>query len=174
MAEGGYDPTTENETPWEDHGIDHDDDDDDYDTTPPQPGSPAATSTPYQPGAAYHPGEEHEMTHMPQEQSGMVHGPGGPAWNSLTYFYRDASATDLEAFIDPASKRLKVKRVGAGKASYYLFTRDKDTGILRLNPKIPKEIRTALGTSTLDQVSGLQQERDRNSEELLAKQQTLA
>ena len=27
MAEGGvFDPTTENETPWEDHGIDHDDD----------------------------------------------------------------------------------------------------------------------------------------------------
>ena len=31
MAEGGYDPDTENKTPWEDHGIDHDDDDDDDD-----------------------------------------------------------------------------------------------------------------------------------------------
>ena len=63
MAEGGYDPTTENETPWEDHGIDHDGDDDD--TTP---GTPAAASTPYRPGAPatpYHPGEEHEMTNLP-------------------------------------------------------------------------------------------------------------
>ena len=25
MATGGYDPTTENETPWEDHGIDRKD-----------------------------------------------------------------------------------------------------------------------------------------------------
>ena len=31
MAEGGYVPTTENETPWEDHGIDHDDNDNDDD-----------------------------------------------------------------------------------------------------------------------------------------------
>ena len=67
MASGGYEPPTENETPWEDHGIDHDDDDDD-DTTP---GTPAAASTPYRPGATYHPGEEHEMTNLPKEQSGV-------------------------------------------------------------------------------------------------------
>ena len=48
MTEGGYDPTTENETPWEDHGIDHDDEDDD-DTT--GPGTPGAASTPYRPGS---------------------------------------------------------------------------------------------------------------------------
>ena len=45
MAEGGvYDPTTENETPWEDHGIDHDDDDEqEVNTT--QPFQPGASST---------------------------------------------------------------------------------------------------------------------------------
>ena len=44
------------------------------------------------------------------------------AWNELTKFYSDASATDLEAYYDPKSKRLKVKMAGAGKASYYLHT----------------------------------------------------
>ena len=114
-----YDPTTENKNPILDHTLDNDDDDD---TT--GPGTPGAASTPYQPGATYHPDEEHEMTDFPQEQSGMVHGPGDPAWNSLTYLYPDASATDLEAFMDPATHRLKIKMAGAGKASYYLMTED--------------------------------------------------
>ena len=61
-----FDPTNENETPWEDHGIDHDDDDDDEEevnTT--QPFQPGSSSTPY------HGGEEHEMTNMDPEQSGL-------------------------------------------------------------------------------------------------------
>ena len=62
-----------NEDPDLDFRIDHDDDDDDdneeeVNTT--QPFQPGASSTPYTPGAAYHPGEAHEMTHLPQEQSG--------------------------------------------------------------------------------------------------------
>ena len=166
MAEGGYDPTTENETPWEDHGIDHDDDDD---TTP---GTPAAASTPYQPGATYHPGEEHEMTHLPQEQSGMAHAPGEPAWNSLTFIFPDANATNLEAFMDPTTQRLKVKMAGAGKKAYYLYTISRQTGIERLNPKLPLEIKASLGESALDQSAGLQQERDRNSQEIQSKIQT--
>ena len=71
-----YDPSDENENPWEDQGIDHDDDDDDeeeVDTT--RPFQPGASSTPYQPpGAAsgpYHGGKEHEMTHFGSEQSGL-------------------------------------------------------------------------------------------------------
>ena len=64
MAEAGYDPTTENETPWEDHGIDHDDDDEEeVDTT--QPFQPGASSTPY------HGGEEHEMANMDPEEEGL-------------------------------------------------------------------------------------------------------
>ena len=62
MAEGGYDPTTENETPWEDHGIDHDDDDEEVNTT--QPFQPGASSTPY------HGGEEHEIANMDPEEEG--------------------------------------------------------------------------------------------------------
>ena len=169
-----YDPTTENENPALDIALDNDDDDDD--TTPPgTPGPPGATSTPYQPGATstpYHPGEAHEMTNLPQEQSGMVHGPGEPAWNSLTYIYPNASATDLEAFYDPKAQRLKVKMAGAGKASYFLFTKQRGTGIERLNPQLPVEIRKALGESALDQASALQQERDINSQEIREKVQT--
>ena len=58
MAEGGYDPTTENETPWEDHGIDHDDDDDEEYTTP--------RSSPMKPPPP--PPEEIEMSQLPREQ----------------------------------------------------------------------------------------------------------
>ena len=71
MAEGGYDPTTENKTPWEDHGIDHDDGDDDawgnadwdapVDPDGTHPFEPGASSTPY------HEGEAHEMANMGEE-----------------------------------------------------------------------------------------------------------
>ena len=62
-----------NEDPDLDIRIDHDDYDaadseEEVNTT--QPFQPGASSTPYTPGAAYHPGEAHEMTHLPQEQSG--------------------------------------------------------------------------------------------------------
>ena len=68
MAE--YNPTTENETPWEDHGMDHDDDDEEeVDTT--RPFQPGAASTPYQPPVAasdpYHGGEAHEMSNLDPE-----------------------------------------------------------------------------------------------------------
>ena len=156
------------------HGIDHDGDDDD-DTTPGTPGTPAAASTPFQPGAPatpYHPGEEHEMTHLPQEQSGKAHAPGEPAWNSLTFIFPDANATDLEAFVDPTTQRLKVKMAGAGKKAYYLYTISRQTGQERLNPKLPLEIKASLGESALDQSAALQQERDRNSQEIQSKIQT--
>ena len=77
-----YDPTKENENSALDRALDNDDDDT---TAPGTPGTPGATSTPYHPGAAYHPGEEHELSTLPQEQSGVVHGPGEPAWKALTY-----------------------------------------------------------------------------------------
>ena len=166
MAEGGYDPTTENKTPLEDHGIDHDDDYDDADITSEEErewhSTPGATSTPYRPGDAYHPGEEHEMTHMPQEQSGMVQGPGEPAWNSLTFIYPDASATDLEAYMDPKSKRLMVRMKGVGKKAYPLYTTQRGTNTQQLNPNLTQEIRKALGESTLDQAAALQRERNEN------------
>ena len=72
MAEGGYDPTTENKTPLEDHGIDHDDDDEVWndwnfpvDPEETQPFEPGASSTPY------HEGEAHEMANMGEEGEGI-------------------------------------------------------------------------------------------------------
>ena len=112
------------------------------------------------------------MTRLPQEQSRVVQGPGEPAWNALTHVYPNASATDLEAFYPPDSQRLKVKLAGAGKASYYLYTEQKGTGIERLNPKLTDEILRALGKSARDLVSDLQQERGRNSQEIRSKTQT--
>ena len=138
-----------------------------HDTT--GPGTPGASSTPYQPGSRYHPDEEHEMSSLPQEQSGMAYTPGEPAWKSLTYIYPDANATELEAFIDPTTKRLKVKMAGQGKASYYLYTTEKSSNIQHLNPKLSLEIRKALGESALDQASVLQEERERNLREIVEK-----
>ena len=143
------------------------DDDDDPETT--QPFTPMAASTPHQPGGPYHPDEEHEMSTFPTEDSGMVHNPGDAAWKSLTYIYPDAKATELEAFIDPVTKRLKVKMTGTGKASYYLLTTEQKSDKQHLNPKLSLEIRNALGESALDQASVLQQERERNIKEIVEK-----
>ena len=165
VMDGDYDPDRDNENTALDIALDSDDDD----TTP---GTPAAASTSYRPGAKYHPGEEHEMTHLPQEQSGLAHAPGEPAWNSLTFIYPDASATDLEAFYDPKTQRLKVKMAGAGKKAYFLYRISRQTGQERLNQDLTKEILRALGKSAVDQASSLQQERDINSQEIRSKTQT--
>ena len=181
MAEGGYDPTTENETPWEDHGIDHDDGDDAWDNVdwnapldPEDPEDPDRTQ-PFEPGASstpYHEGEEHEMTNLPQEQTGMVHDPGEAAWKALTFIYPDAKATDLEAFYDPKTQRLKVKMAGAGKNTYFLYRISQQTGQERLNPDLTKEIKASLG-SALEQSATLQQERDTNLREIVQKKNKL-
>ena len=170
MAEGGFDPTdpTTEKTPLIPDTGDDDDDDDNFDWEAPlepdrtQPFEPGGASTPY------HGGEEHEMSSLPTEDSGLVHNPGEPAWKSLTHIYPDAKATELEAFIDPTTKRLKVKMTGR-KASYFLYTEDKVTKTQKLNPKLTREIRKALGESTLDQVSVLQQERESNLREIVEK-----
>ena len=180
MAEGGdYEPTTE-KTPLIQKKGDDDDDDDNFDWEAPievdpddpettQPFTPGAASTPHQPGVPYHPDEEHEMSTFPTEDSGLVHNPGEAAWKSLTFIYPDANATELEAFIDPTTKRLKIKMTGTGKASYFLYTTEKRSNIQQLNPKLSLEIRKALGESKLDQVSVLQQERERNLREIVEK-----
>ena len=173
MAEGGdvpIDETTE-KTPLPDTGNDDDDNIDWEALVVLDPEEPERTQ-PFEPGGAstpYPEGEEHEMTNLPQEQTGMVHGPGEPAWNSLTFIYPDASATDLEAFYDPKTQRLKVKMAGSGKTSYYLYTEDKVTKTEKLNPKLTREIRKALGKSTLDKVRVLQQERESNRRAIVEK-----
>ena len=89
-----YDPTTENKTPWENHGIDHDDDNEEkVDTT--RPFQPGAASTPYQPQGAtagpYYGGESHEMTDFGPEESGisdttplLAQEQRERAWNTIT------------------------------------------------------------------------------------------
>ena len=162
MAEGGdYDPTTE-KTPLI-PGTEDGDDDDGIDWEAPvvlDPEEPGGASTPYPEG------EEHEMSSLPQEQSGMAYTPGEPAWNALTYLYPDASATDLEAFMDPTTHRLKIKITGQGKKAYFLLTEDKSTKKQKLNPQLTKEIKKALGESASDQVMTLQEQRDRNASEI--------
>ena len=167
MAE--YDPTTE-KTPLISKKGDDDDDDDNSDWDTPvvlDPDDPETTQ-PFEPGGAstpYPEGEEHEMSSLPQEQSGMV-APGEPAWNALTYLYPDASATELEAFMDPTTHRLKIKITGQGKKAYFLLTEDKSTKQQKLNPQLTKEIKKALGESAEEKLMTLQEQRDRNASEI--------
>ena len=145
MAEGGE---WENENTWLDRNIDHDGDDDDDEeevdrTTPFVPGG---SSTPY------HGGEQHEMSTMPSEQSGLdetvplLQQPQREwVWNTLKSLYPDASSIDLEAYLDPKSKRLMIKKAGTGKKAYPLYAKEKLTQRPRLNPNLSLEIKLALG-----------------------------
>ena len=82
-----YDPTTENETPWEDHGIDHDDDDDDEEYTTPR-------SSPMKPPPAPPPPEDIEMRQLPREQNGWRRQQA--AWVALKKMYPQANKDALE------------------------------------------------------------------------------
>ena len=102
MAEGGYDPTTENKTPWEDHGIDHDDDDDEEYTTP--------RSSPMKPPP---PPEEIEMSQLPREQKSK--GQSSAAWVALKKMYPQANKDALEVSyvkMPGETPRLSLKRLG--------------------------------------------------------------
>ena len=99
MAEGGYDPTKENEYPgeeWEGHDIDNDGDDDDeqeVDTT--QPFQPLAASTPY------HEGEAHKMANMGEKGEGI---PLLPTYNDFVY------TEDKETLVNRFKQFNKAKR----------------------------------------------------------------
>ena len=99
MAEGGYDPTTENETPWEDHRIDHDDDDEEEEEV--------NTTHPFQPGASstpYHGGEAHEMTNMDPEEEGLGDTvPLIPKYDDLVY--TEDKETLINRFKEAIKKR---------------------------------------------------------------------
>ena len=66
------------------------------------------------------------------------------AWETLTGMFPDVKATELEATYSKTGK-LQVKMFGHGKRAYPLFTKDKDTGGQRLNPILPRQIKSALG-----------------------------
>ena len=137
----------EEENPLLEHEEEKDDDDD--------------TTHPFQPGGSSTPGEEIPLTTMNREkekdpytdETSFIEGnplsrvltSNAKAWESLTREFPDANAIELEAAYSKTGK-LQVKMFGQGKKAYPLFTKDKNTGEQRLNPILPKEIKSALGT----------------------------
>ena len=102
MAEGGYDPTTENKTPWEDRGIDHDDDDEVLNTDLNIPLDPEETQA-FEPGASstpYHEGEAHEMANMGEEGEGI---PLPPEYEDFLF------TEDKETLVNKFKKFIKDK-----------------------------------------------------------------
>ena len=135
--------------PLLEHEEEKDDDDDDSDTTNPFHSTPGPS------------GEEIPMTTMNREkekglgiaETSFIEGSplsrvltsNAKAWDSLTGIYPETNAIELEATYSKTGK-LQVKMFGQGKKAYPLFTKDKNTGGQRLNPILPKEIKSALGT----------------------------
>ena len=161
MAEGGYDPTTENETPWEDHGIDHDDDDDEEYKTP--------LSSPIKRPP---PPEDIEMSQLPREQNGWRRQQSQQAaWDALKKMYPQANKDALEVSyvkIPGETPRLSVKTIGAPRA-YWLFEPNL-FGRWRENPDLPQEIKNLLGKSIEEQIEGFKQLKAKKVATLAAKQ----
>ena len=68
------------------------------------------------------------------------------AWETITREFPDAKATELEATYSKTGK-LQVKMFfGQGKRAYPLFTVGRGGGGQRLNPTLPRQIKSALGT----------------------------
>ena len=166
MAEGGgYDPTTENETPWEDHGIDHDDDDDEEYTTP--------RSSPMKPMKPPPPPEEIEMSQLPREQNGQRRQQAQQAaWVVLKKLYPQANKEFLEASYvkvpGEMTPRLSVNTIG-GTRAYWVFEPNL-FGRWRENPDLPQEIKTYLGKSIEEQIEGFKQLKVKKEAKLAAKQ----
>ena len=164
MAEGGYDPTTENETPWEDHGIDHDDDDDEEYTTP--------RSSPMKPPPAPAPPEDIEMSQLPREQNGWRRQQEQQAaWVDLKDMYPQANKETLEvSYVKVPGKepRLSIKMAGSTRG-YWLFEPNL-FGRWRENPDLPQEIKTYLGKSIEEQIKDFKQLKAKKKAALAAKQ----
>ena len=117
MAEGGYDPTTENKTPLEDHGIDHDDDDEVWNTDLNVPLDPEETQA-FEPGASstpYHEGEAHEMANMGEEGEGI---PLLPTYDDFVYTEDKKTLVNrFEAFIKAKFPKADFSKIviGLGK-----------------------------------------------------------
>ena len=168
MAEGGYDPDTENKTPWEDHGIDHDDDDDEEYKTP--------LTTPIKPPPA--PEENFEMHYLPRERQNKWEPSESQkeAWFDVKNMYPDASKAALEVdYVKiPGEKdpRLSIKIRGAMR-SYWLFEKQ---GVLRRwreNPDLPQDIKVYLGKSINDQIKDFEKLKSEKKATLAAKQKQM-
>ena len=130
--------------------LEHEEKDDDDDDT----------NNPFQPGGSSTPGEDIPMTTMNRErekessttETSFIEGSpisrvitaNAKAWESLTRMFPDAKATELEATYSKTGK-LQVKKVGFGKRAYPLFTVGRGGGGQRLNPILPRQIKSALG-----------------------------
>ena len=167
MAEGGYDPDTENKTPWEDHGIDHDDDDDEDYKTP--------LTTPTKPPPAPPPEENFEMRYLPRERQNKweLSASQKDAWFDVKNMYPNASKAALEVDYvkTPGVKdpRLSIKIRGAMR-SYWLFEKQ---GVLRgwrENPDLPQDIKVYLGKSINDQIKDFEKLKSEKKATLVAKQ----
>ena len=163
MAEGGYDPTTENETPWEDHGIDHDDDDDEEYTTPRS--SPIKQPKP--------PPEEVEMSWLPREQKSKWQlSTKEAAWIAVKKIYpqanEDALEVDYERIPGVKKPRLSIKMIGSTR-TYWLFEKD-FLGRWKENQYLPPPIKSLLGKTIEEQIKELKQLKSEKESELTAKQ----
>jgi len=150
MAEGG-DTTFENPAyePFDvddpDEEIDPNTNDDDaaqqqfHNTT--HPFNPGQASTPYQWQTMH---QEHEGLPSYDEETPLLSSQQQKEkeWETVTNLFPNASAIDLETCT--SGGRLQVKKAGAGKKLYDLFTNDR-SGRQQLNPKLSKEIKKALG-----------------------------
>ena len=167
MAEGGYDPTTENETPWEDHGIDHNDDDDEEYTTP--------LTSPMKPAPP--PPENFEMSYLPRERQNKWEPSSSKkeAWFDVKNMFPEASKAALEVdYVKiPGVKdhRLSIKIRGAMR-DYWLFERNL-FGRWRENPDLPQDIKVFLGKSINEQIKDLKKQQSEKESTLAVKQKQM-
>ena len=169
MATGGvYDPTTENETTWEDREIDRNDDDDEEEkfTTP--------RSSPMKPPPPPPP-EEIEMRYLPRERQNKWEPSASQkdAWFDVKNMYPDASKAALEVdYVKiPGEKdpRLSIK-IKHAMRSYWLFEKQ---GVLRRwreNPELPQDIKVFLGKSINEQIKDFEKLKSEKEATLAAKQ----
>ena len=166
MAAGGYDPTTENETPWEDHGINHDNnDDEEYKTPLTSPMKPAPPPPP----------ENFEMSYLPRERQNKWEPSASQkdAWFDVKNMYPDASkaAIEVDYVKIPGEKdpRLSIK-IKHAMRSYWLFEKQ---GVLRRwreNPNLPQDIKVFLGKSINEQIKDFEKLKSEKEATLAAKQ----
>ena len=168
MATGGvYDPTTENETPWEDHVIDRNDDDDNEEYKTP-------LTSPMKPPP---PPEEIEMHYLPRERQNKWEPSSSQkeAWFDVKNMFPGASKAALEVdYVKiPGVKdpRLSIKIRGAMRA-YWLFERNR-FGRWRENPDLPEDIKVFLGKSINDQIKDLKKQQSEKVAERAVKQKQM-
>lgn len=73
------------------------------------------------------------------------------AWVAEKDLFRNMSSSKLGVSYN-SKGRLQVKTFGAGKKLYDVITTEKSTGLDQINKNLPKEIKTALGTSKYENV----------------------